>query len=163
LEVALAALEHAFQEAPVHPDWSEEVIALAQAPKTAPDQALRLLDWAVKNHPGSIPSLLARGDAFLQAGDAEAAELLYRRALERPTGPEALSPEKLLARAKRHPVGLDVLRLAVKLHPGAASLWQALAARERQAGNTEVAHAALGRVKELALPPPPPTVQSEPE
>jgi tetratricopeptide (TPR) repeat protein len=158
--VALAALERAFQEAPVHPDYSEELIALAQAPKTAPEQASRLLDWAVKYHPGSIPTLLARGDAFLQAGDAEAAELLYRRALERPSGPDALSPEKLLARAKHHPLGLDVLRLAVKLHPGAASLWQVLATREQEAGDTEAAQAALERVKELTPSPPP--LQSTP-
>ncbi|HYH95199.1 serine hydrolase [Hyalangium sp.] len=155
LDVALGALERAFQEAPVHPDYSEEVIALAQAPKAPADQATRLLDWAMKNHPGSIPTLLARADAFLQAGDAEAAELLYRRALERPTGPDALGPEKLLARAKQHPLALDVLRVAVKLHPGAASLWQALALRAQEAGDAEAAQAAQERVKELTQPPPP--------
>jgi CubicO group peptidase (beta-lactamase class C family) len=160
LNVALSALERAFQEAPVHPDYSEELIALAQAPKTPPDQSMRLLDWVVKYHPGSIPTLLARADAFLQAGDAEAAELLYRRALERPSGPEVLAPEKLLARAKHHPLGLDVLRVAVKLHPSAASLWQVLAAREQEAGDTEAAHAALERVKELT--PSPPMLQSTP-
>jgi len=160
LDVALGTLERAFQEAPVHPDYSEELIALAQAPKTAPDQAVRLLDWAVKYHPGSIPTLLARADAFLQAGDAEAAELLYRRAMERPAGPDALSPEKLLARAKHHPLGLDVLRLAVKLHPDAASLWQVLATREQEAGDAEAAQAALERVKELT--PSPPLLQSTP-
>jgi tetratricopeptide (TPR) repeat protein len=162
LDVALGALERAFQDAPVHPDWTEEVIALAQEPKTPPDRAVRLLDWAVKNHPGSIPSLLARADMFLLAGDAQAAELLYRRALERPTGPDALSPEKLLAKAKRHPAGIEVLRLAVKLHPGAAPLWHALAAREQEAGNVEAAEAALAREKELPVPAPPPTAQGVP-
>jgi CubicO group peptidase (beta-lactamase class C family)/tetratricopeptide (TPR) repeat protein len=160
LNVALTALEQAFQDAPVHPDYSEELIALAQAPKTDPEQAARLLDWAVKYHPGSIPTLLARADGFLEAGDEEAAELLYRRALERPAGPDVLSPEKLLARAKHHPMALDVLRLAVTLHPGAASLWQALAAREQELGDPEAARAALERVK--ALTPSPPMLQSTP-
>jgi CubicO group peptidase (beta-lactamase class C family) len=162
VDAVLVALERAFQNAPVHPDWSEEVIALAQQPKTPPDQAVRLLDWAVKNHPGSIPSLLARADAFLVAGDAEAAELLYRQALERPTGPDVLSPEKLLARARNHPLGLEVLRLAVNLHPDAASLWQVLAAREQEAGNVEAAEAALARAQELTAPASPPTVQGAP-
>ena len=159
LDVALGALERAFQDAPVHPDWSEEVITLAQKPKTPADRAVRLLDWVVKNHPGSIPSLLARADAFLVAGDAQAAELLYRRALERPTGPDVLSPEKLLAKAKHHPVRIEVLRLATKLHPGAVPLWQALSVREQEAGRAEAAQAALARVKELTPPPPPPTAQ----
>jgi hypothetical protein len=163
LDVALGALERAFQDAPVHPDWSEEVVALAQLPKTPPDQATRLLEWAVKNHPGSVPSLLARADAFLVAGDTGAAELLYRRALERPTGPDVLSPEKLLAKAKAHPVGIEVLRLAVKLHPGAAPLWQMLATREQEAGNVAAAGAALARATELTVPAiPAPTVQGAP-
>ncbi len=162
LNVTLEALERAFQGAPVHPDWSEEVLDLAQQPKTPPEQAVRLLEWAVKNHPGSIPALVARADAFLLAGDAGAAELLYRRALERPTGPDVVSPEKLLAKAKQHPMGIDVLRLAVKLHPGAASLWQVLAAREQEAGNVAAAEAALARVKELSPPEPSPTVQGAP-
>jgi CubicO group peptidase (beta-lactamase class C family)/tetratricopeptide (TPR) repeat protein len=160
LDVALSALERAFQDAPVHPDYSEELLALAQAPKTPPEKTAKLLDWAVKHHPGSIPTLLARGDAFLQAGDAEAAELLYRRALERPSGADALSPEKLLARAKHHPLALDMLRVAVKLHPGAASVWQALAAREQAAGNVEAAQVALEQAK--ALTPTPPLLQSTP-
>jgi CubicO group peptidase (beta-lactamase class C family)/tetratricopeptide (TPR) repeat protein len=162
LPLTLEALQRAFQDAPVHPDYSEEVVALAQSPKTPPDRAVQLLDWAVKNHPGSIPALLARADAFLEAGDTEAAELLYRRAFERPTGESALSPEKLLARAKHHPLGIEMLRIAVKLHPGSPSLWQALAAREHEAGDAPAADAALARMKELstpppAIPPPPPT------
>lgn len=163
LEVTLRTLEEALQGAPVHPDWSAEVLALAQLPETPPEQAVRLLDWAVKSHPGSLPSLLARGDAFLLAGEAGAAEQLYRRALERPMGLETLSAEKLLARARLHPAKLEVLRLAVKLHPGAASLWQALAVREQEAGHEEAAQAALARVKELTVPgPPPPALQSAP-
>ncbi|MFL5347249.1 MAG: serine hydrolase [Hyalangium sp.] len=153
LRLALETLEHAFQEAPIHPDYSEEVLALAKSPKTPPEQSAKLLEWAVKNHPGSIPALAARAEAFLQAGDVEAAELLYRRAFERPTGPEALSSEKLLARAKRLPTGLELLRIAVKLHPGSPTLWRALAVREREEGDTEASQAALEREKGLATVP----------
>jgi tetratricopeptide (TPR) repeat protein len=165
LHVALETLERVFQEAPVHPDYSEEVLALAKSPKTAPEESARLLDWALKNHPGSIPTLVARAEEFLQAGDEEAAELLYRRAFERPTGPEALSSEKLLARAKHLPTGLELLRVAVKLHPGAAPLWRTLAARENEAGNAEAAQAALERMKGLAAVPaaaPPAALQATP-
>ncbi|WP_224249415.1 serine hydrolase domain-containing protein [Hyalangium gracile] len=157
LPLALETLERVFQAAPVHPDYSEEVLALAKAPRTPPERAMRLLDWALKNHPGSIPTLLARGDAFILAGDTEAAELLYRRAFERPSGPEAMAPEKLLARAKQPQLGLGLLQIAVKLHPGAPALWRALAAREQEVGNTAAAEAALERVRELGELPPPPT------
>ncbi|MBN1208860.1 MAG: serine hydrolase [Myxococcaceae bacterium] len=153
--VALEALQRVLQGAPVHPDYAEEVLAIAQAPKTPPEEAVRLLDWAVKTHPGSIPALLARADAFLQAADTEAAERLYRRALERPMGAEVLAPEKLLAKAKRHPLGIDVLNLAVKLHPSSVALWQALAAQEQEAGDEAAAQEAQDRVQELAPPPPP--------
>ncbi|WP_224369441.1 serine hydrolase domain-containing protein [Hyalangium versicolor] len=164
LPLALETLQKVLQDAPVHPDYSEEVLEMAKAPKTAPEQAARLLDWALKNHPGSIPTLLARADQFLLAGDTEAAELLYRRAFERPAGPDALAPEKLLARAKHAPVGLGILQIAVKLHPGAPGLWRALAIREQEAGNTAAAETAVVRVKELsALPSPPPdAVQAAP-
>jgi CubicO group peptidase (beta-lactamase class C family) len=153
LELALAAIQRGLEGAPVHPDFSGEVLELAQNPKTPPEQALRLLEWAVQTHPGSIPALLARADAFLQAGDAEAAELLYRRAFERPAGADVLAPDKLLARAKRHPVPVELLRIAVKLHPGAPTLWQTLAAREQEAGDMEAADAALEQVKTLSPPP----------
>jgi tetratricopeptide (TPR) repeat protein len=162
LPLALEALQRVFQEAPVHPDYSEEVLELARAPKTPPGLSARLLDWAMKNQPGSIPTLLARAEAFLQAGDAEAAELLYRRALERPTGPDALSPEKLLVRAKHLPTGTELLRIAVKLYPGAANLWRALATREHEEGNAVEAQAALERVKGLAPLPAPAPPQATP-
>ncbi len=158
--LALETLQRVFQEAPVHPDYSEEVLALAKSPKTGPEQGLRLLDWAVRNNPGSIPALVARADAFLGAGDIGAAELLYRRVLERPTGPEALSPEKLLAKAKKLPEGLELLHLAVKLHPGVPSLWKTLAAREQEAGNTAGAHTSQERLKALAAQPLPPAIPS---
>jgi hypothetical protein len=61
-----------------------------------------------------------------------------------------LAPEKLLARAKKHPTGVELLRVAVKLHPGAPALWQALAAREREAGDAEASQAALEQVKTLS-------------
>jgi CubicO group peptidase (beta-lactamase class C family) len=152
---ALELIQATLQGAPVHPDYAEEALAIAQSPKTPPEEGLRLLDWAVKTHPGSIPALLARADAFLQAGDNEAAELLYRRTLERPMGPELLSPEKFLARAKRHPLGLELLDIAVELHPNSVALWQALAAREQEAGNLGAAQAAMERVMELTPPPAP--------
>jgi len=155
LELALAAIQRAIEGAPVHPDFSPEALALAQEPKTPPERATRLLDWAYQTHPASVPTLLARADAFLQAGDTDAAVLLYRRALERPTGPEVLSPEKLLAKARRHPTPVELLRVAVELYPGSASLWQALAAREQEAGDVEAAQAALEQVKTLSTPPPP--------
>lgn len=152
LELALAAIQRALEGAAVHPDYSLEVLELAQAPTTPPEQSQRLLEWALQTHPASIPTLLARADAFLQAGDTEAAELLYRRALERPSGADMLSPEKLLARAKRHPAPIELLRVAVALHPGSASLWQALAAREQEAGDMEATQAALEHVKALSTP-----------
>src|SRR5207253_354660 len=96
---------------------------------------------------------VARAEEFLQAGDAAAAELLYRRAFERPTGPEALSVEKFLARAKHLSTGLELLRIAVKLHPGSPPLWRALAAREREEGDTEAAQTALEQMKGLATVP----------
>ncbi|HEX8706243.1 MAG TPA: serine hydrolase, partial [Myxococcaceae bacterium] len=134
-----------------------EVLELAQAPKTPPEQSLRLIEWALQTHPASVPALLARADLFLQAGDTDAALLLYRRALERPSGAEVLTPEKLLAKAKRHPAPLELLRVSVELHPGSAPLWQALAAREQEAGDAEAAQSALEHVKGLATP-----VASEP-
>jgi CubicO group peptidase (beta-lactamase class C family)/tetratricopeptide (TPR) repeat protein len=153
LELALAAIQRAIEGAPVHPDFSAEVLEVALAPKTPPEQSLRLIEWAVQTHPASIPVLLARADVFLQAGDTEAAALLYRRVLERPTGAEVLSPEKLLARAKRHPAPAELLRVAVELHPGSTALWQALAAREQEAGDEEAAQSALEQVKTLSTPP----------
>jgi predicted Zn-dependent protease len=63
-----------------------------------------------------------------------------------------LAPEKLLARAKKHPTAVELLRLAVKLHPGTPALWQALAAREREAGDAKAAQAALEQVKTLSTP-----------
>jgi CubicO group peptidase (beta-lactamase class C family)/tetratricopeptide (TPR) repeat protein len=154
LPVALESLERTLEGAPVHPDYAEELVELAQSPKTPPEKAERLLDWAVRTHPASIPTLLARADVFLQAGDLEAAELLYRRVLDRPAGGELLAPDKLLARAKKHPAPLELLQLAVRLHPGSIPLWQALAARERKAGKAEEAQAALEQVEALTPPPP---------
>ena len=71
-----------------------------------------------------------------------------------PSGPEALSPEKLLTRAKHAPIGLGILHVAVKLYPGALHLWRALAAREQEAGNTPAAEAALARMKAQRAPSP---------
>lgn len=161
LPMALKSLERALQGAPVHPDYSEEVLALAQSPKLPPEEASWLLEWTLRTHPGSLPALLARAEAFLKAGDAEAAELLYRRALERPTGADVLAPEKLLARAKRHPLAIELLSIAVKLHPGSLPLWQALATREQEAGDMAAAQAALEQVKALT-PPPSPPIQGAP-
>ncbi|MDC0714832.1 serine hydrolase [Stigmatella sp. ncwal1] len=154
LPAALASLQSAFSGAPVHPDFSEEALELAQAPGAPPERTALLLDWAGKTHPGSIPVLLARAEGFLRLGDAEAAELLYRQALARPLGPELLSPEKLLSRAHRHPLAADLLRLSVKLYPDSAALWKALAARELALGNVKPANAALTHAQELAAPLP---------
>jgi CubicO group peptidase (beta-lactamase class C family) len=162
LPAALESLQRAFTGAPVHPDFSEEALALAQAPGTSAAQAALLLEWAGQTHAGSIPVLQARAEDFLRRGDAEAAELLYQRALARPLGPELLSAEKLLARANRSPVAAELLRLAVRLHPGSVALWKALAARERALGNLKPAEAALSQVRTLAQPPPPSAPPSTP-
>ncbi|MDY7225474.1 serine hydrolase domain-containing protein [Hyalangium rubrum] len=161
MNTRLEAIERAIQGVPLHPDFTEEVLELAQSPKTPPEETTRLLDWALRTHPASVATMLARADAFLlQEEDAESAELLYRRAFERPTGADALSPEKLLARAKKHPAALEVLRIAVKLHPNTPPLWQALAAREKEVGNADAARAALEQAN--GLPPPPAMLQSTP-
>lgn len=152
---ALESLQRAFSGAPLHPDFSEEALALAQAPGTSAAQAALLLEWAWQTHPGSIAVLQARAEDFLRRGDTEAAELLYRRALARPLGPEQLSAEKLLARANRSPLAAELLRLSVRLHPGSVALWKALAARERALGNVKPADAALSQARTLAAPPPP--------
>jgi CubicO group peptidase (beta-lactamase class C family)/tetratricopeptide (TPR) repeat protein len=167
LPIALEALQRTLQGVPVHPDYAEELVELARSPKLPPEQATRLLDWAVQTHPASIAALLARADVFLVAGDTEAAELLYRRALERPTGADVLSPERLLAKAKRHPAPLELLHVAVRLHPASIPLWKALAAREQKAGNAMEAEAALERAEAAleqveALTPPLPTARPAP-
>lgn len=145
------ALKEAAARAPtVRPDYTEELLSLADRAKRKPEVRMRWLERATQLHPESMDAHLAQAVGLLEA-DREAEAIPHvREAFETPEGTLVLSPAGFIRRLldTRSPkVARGLLRAAVTLHPDAPELWDALAKRERALGDPGAAKVAQGRAK----------------
>jgi hypothetical protein len=156
------ALREAAARAPeVRPDYSDELLRIAEGQALRKQSAARLrsLEFAVELQPRSVDARVALAQALLAAKrDGEALPHL-REALATPQGSLTLGPGGLLKRvgeAESPQVGLGLLRAGVELHPDSPELWEALAKREGAQGHKAQAKAALRqarRAREVAPMP----------
>ncbi|WP_255442348.1 serine hydrolase [Corallococcus sp. Z5C101001] len=145
------ALKEAAVRAPaVRPDYTDELVTLADRAKRKPVDRMRWLERATELQPESMDAHLAQAVGLLEE-DREAEAIPHvREAFETPEGSLVLSPAGFLKRLvdMRSPkVARGLLRAAVTVHPDAPELWEALAKRERALGDAGAAKAALAQAK----------------
>ncbi|RKH29654.1 serine hydrolase [Corallococcus praedator] len=144
-------LKEAAARAPsVRPDYTDELLTLADRAKRKPTDRMRWLERATELHPESMDAHLAQAVGLLEADREAEAGPHVREAFETPEGSLVLSPAGFLRRLldTRSPkVARGLLRSAVTLHPDAPELWEALAKRERALGDPGAAKVALGQAK----------------
>ncbi|WP_244238372.1 serine hydrolase domain-containing protein [Corallococcus terminator] len=145
------SLKEAAVRAPsVRPDYTDELLTLADRAKRKPTDRMRWLERATELHPESMDAHLAQAVGLLEADREAEAGPHVREAFETPEGSLVLSPAGFLRRLldTRSPkVARGLLRTAVTLHPDAPELWEALAKRERALGDPGAAKVALGQAK----------------
>jgi Flp pilus assembly protein TadD len=145
-DVAGRRLKATFAGARVYPDVSEPLLGLARnyAVRGDVDGAIRTARLAAELYPNAADPAAMHGIALALAGDRERARAQLVRAL-------ALDPESLasaeglngvayqLAGSGRAEAGLDVLKLAVELHPKAANLYDSVGEFHYRKGEKELA------------------------
>ncbi|NOK17364.1 serine hydrolase domain-containing protein [Corallococcus carmarthensis] len=145
------ALKEAAVRAPaVRPDYTDELLTLADRAKRKPTDRMRWLERATELHPESMDAHLAQAVGLMEADREPEAIPHVREAFETPEGSLVLSPAGFLKRLldTRSPkVARGLLRAAVTLHPDAPELWDALAKRERALGDAGAAKTALAQAK----------------
>ncbi|NRD47423.1 serine hydrolase domain-containing protein [Corallococcus exiguus] len=145
------SLKEAAVRAPaVRPDYTDELLTLADRAKRKPVDRMRWLERATELQPESMDAHLAEAVGLLEADREQEAIPHVREAFETPEGSLVLSPSGFLKRLldTRSPkVARGLLRAAVTLHPDAPELWEALAKRERALGDAGAAKAALAQAK----------------
>jgi CubicO group peptidase (beta-lactamase class C family) len=152
------ALQAASSHATLHPDYSDEMIRLAERLEK-PSQRTRRLRWlerAVALHPRSVPPRLALAELRLELGRRAEALRTLQEVLASPEGAKALAPPALILRAGRASsprLARELLRTSVSLHPRSPELWRELARREQALGNVTAARAALRQVDRLSAGP----------
>ncbi|MHA7627365.1 serine hydrolase [Corallococcus sp. M7] len=145
------SLKEAAVRAPaVRPDYTDELLTLADRAKRKPADRMRWLERATELHPESMDAHLAQAVGLMEADREPEAIPHVREAFETPEGSLVLSPTGFLKRLldTRSPkVARGLLRAAVTLHPDAPELWDALAKRERALGDAGAAKTALAQAK----------------
>ncbi|MFP2962805.1 serine hydrolase [Myxococcus sp. 1LA] len=143
-----------------HPDYSDELLRIAEGHAWRKQQAARLrwLERAVELQPRGLDARWALSEALLAANPEEVVLPHLREAVATPQGALALAPKNFLKRlfnVESTAVAAGLLRAGVALHPDAPELWEALAKREQSLGRKAAATAAQREAKRAREAPKP--------